>query len=209
MPTVWSINDVLDLPAVRNSPTNQAKVERLAPRVVTDHGANVEPEKASQFLAETPRLSPNITLKPEELLQHRIVRALRPRLHEIGGEIFAMNGERQGGRGGKEWRFQRAQMVMGAMGYIPGTPDLWLACPPMFYRRQWPFGVMEVKVPGGEPAIVKRGDAFAVGKSARGELQTEQRVFRDWCHGNGLPWACARSVEEAMAALKEWEWIQA
>lgn len=41
-------------------------------------------------------------------------------------------------------------------------------------------------------------------KRGNGALSETQIEFRDWCQAHGVPWHCARSYDEAVAAVTAW-----
>lgn len=69
--------------------------------------------------------------------------------------------------------------LMWAMGRIPGCPD---------YIFLW-----------------KRGCGCIEMKSAKGVLQPNQKVFKEWCETMDVPYVVCRSAEEALLILAKWE----
>jgi hypothetical protein len=125
-------------------------------------------------------------LRPEQKLQIEMCEAIRPRLVP-GGRFSATNIELPGA----SRLFALFQQIRAAQGAEAGFPDAIVL---------WPvhnIGFVEVKKPRGEP------DLFGYRK-ARGELSSQQREFRDWCHEWGYPYCSPRSVPEVLEVLLGW-----
>jgi len=76
------------------------------------------------------------------------------------------------------------QMKMKRLGVLAGIPDL-----------------VMIK-PGGIVYLLEL-------KAGKGELRDSQKEIRDHCDHNGIPWASARSYDEAIHWLKDWGLISA
>ena len=76
------------------------------------------------------------------------------------------------------------QMKMKRLGVLAGMTDL------------------VIIAPGGKAHLLEL-------KSGKGSLRDSQKDIRDYCHDKRIPWASARSYDEAIHWLKEWGLIKA
>jgi hypothetical protein len=76
-------------------------------------------------------------------------------------------------------RFIREAARLKVEGVLAGVPDLALV------------------LPDGRAAFIEV-------KTPKGALQPEQKAFRDWALTNDIPWALARNIDDAIAALDHW-----
>ena len=74
----------------------------------------------------------------------------------------------------------------------------------MGLARGWPDFLL-VKPARG----TSRGQLFCLELKRQGEhLTDEQSAFRDWCDANAVPFAIARTIDEAIAILTEWRCLR-
>lgn len=136
-------------------------------------------------------------LDPEEITQREVVSALRAELSPQGVVVAFIGGEiRLGGKLG-----QSLQAAKSAMGAVDGIPDVLIVAPggrSMFMEIKKPAERRMVVV---ETAIPGRGELRTRTVGA-GQLSDAQRIFRDWARAADVPWAVARTTQEALVAVR-------
>lgn len=92
-------------------------------------------------------------------------------------------------------RHQITAVIIKAMGMIAGTPDF-------VFMGPWGGGLIEFKSPEERGKSAKTGKPII--SKAAGKQSEYQAYFQLWCEHGKVAYALCRSVDEALAVLREW-----